>query len=182
MRLLLRLVLLLPFLLLAGAAPADDAQRSELNRLFAELANAPNAAAAQEIDDRIWEIWITPTDSAAAAAMTDLLQAQSAGDMAQALHLADRLTESHPDYAEGWNQRATIRYLIGDLDGSLADIKKVLEREPRHFGALAGRVLIHLDQGRRSLALLEMVQALKVHPFLAEKSLFPELGAGGRQI
>ena len=80
-----------------------------------------------------------------------------------------------PTYAEGWNQRATLYYLIDDYEASLADIDKVLEFEPRHFGALSGRVLIYLAQGKRSEALRDMATALAIHPFLSERQLFPEL-------
>ena len=169
--------LLLPLMLLAGAVLADDAgDEKELDSLFAELRVAPGPAAAQAIGDRIWEIWTSPTDTVAAEGIEGILAARTNMDVAAALDLADRLIGARPDYAEGWNQRATIRYMVGDYAGSLADIKVVLELEPRHFGALTGRMLIHLQQGKRSLALLDIIEALKVHPFLAERGLFPELG------
>ena len=81
----------------------------------------------------------------------------------------------YPDYAEGWNQRATIQYMMGNLDLSIADCAKVLELEPRHFGALSGRSLMYLQQGKRALALKDMAAAIAVHPFLNERQLFPEL-------
>jgi tetratricopeptide (TPR) repeat protein len=107
--------------------------------------------------------------------MLEVLAVRSSGNISGSIALLDKLVEDYPTYAEGWNQRATMRYLVNDLEGSLADIDKVLEFEPRHFGALSGRVLIYLAQGKRALALKEMATALTIHPFLNERQLFPEL-------
>jgi tetratricopeptide (TPR) repeat protein len=65
--------------------------------------------------------------------------------------------------------------MLGRLDDSLADIDKVLAIEPRHFGALSGRVLIYLKQGKHAQALRDMIAALAIHPYLSERRLFPEL-------
>ena len=92
-----------------------------------------------------------------------------------ALSLLDKLVAWEPDWAEAWNQRATVKFIIGDLDGAMADINQVLKLEPRHFGALSGRVLIYLQQGKRDLALMDMIKALAIDPWLTEKGLFPEL-------
>lgn len=159
-----------------AAAVADAAEdRVALDRLFAELKTAPNAAAAQQIGQRIWLHWTTPSDPLLAARMSELLAARRQADLLRAIALADGLIADHPDYAEAWNQRATLHYMLGDLDASLADCDEVLAREPRHFGALSGRSLIHLQQGDRALALKDMAAALRIHPFLSERQLFPEL-------
>lgn len=65
--------------------------------------------------------------------------------------------------------------MMGDYEASIADCAKVLELEPRHYGALSGRALMYLQQGKRSLALKDMKAALELHPFLSERQLFPEL-------
>jgi hypothetical protein len=65
--------------------------------------------------------------------------------------------------------------MLDNFEASLADIDKVLEFEPRHFGALSGQALIYLAMGKRPLALKAMAAALAVHPFLNERQLFPEL-------
>ena len=72
------------------------------------------------------------------------------------LDLLNALVDRLPDYAEGWNQRATVYYMLGNYEASLADIDKVLEFEPRHFGALSGRCMIYLAQGKRALAIKDM--------------------------
>lgn len=172
-RLLLGLALALIFAIPAAADETRD--RAALDQLFAELKTAPDAATAQEIDQRIWLYWTTPSDPQLAGRMRELLAARRLGDLNRGITLADRLIEDYPDYAEGWNQRATMHYMLGDLDASLADCAEVLAREPRHFGALSGRALIYLQQGKRALALKDMAAAVALHPFLNERRLFPEL-------
>jgi tetratricopeptide (TPR) repeat protein len=177
---LLRSVLapLLAAALLALSLPvaAEDAKAdAALDQLFAQLRIAPDPATAHEIDQAIWAVWTNPSDPALNARMRDVLLARGAGNIAEALRLLDQLVVDFPDYAEGWNQRATIHYMMGNFDLSLADCARVLALEPRHFGALSGRALIYLQQGKRALALKDMTAALAVHPFLTERRLFPEL-------
>lgn len=164
------------FVLASAPLYADEENRdAALDSLFAQLQRAPDPVTAQVIDQQIWLHWTTPRDPELALQMNDVLAARQRGDLPGALAILDKMVVDHPDFAEGWNQRATVRYLLRDFEGSLADIDKVLEHEPRHFGALTGRALIYLDQGKRALALKDMAAALEVHPFLAEKHLFPEL-------
>jgi tetratricopeptide (TPR) repeat protein len=177
-RVLLRAIAVLPLasVLLAVPATADDARdKAALDRLFAELKMAPDATTAHQIDQRIWIYWTTPSDPGLAGRMSEALAARRMGDVPGAIILLTRLVEDYPTYAEGWNQRATMHYLTNDFEASLADIDKVLEYEPRHFGALSGRAMIYLQQGRRALAIKSMAAALELHPFLNERRLFPEL-------
>lgn len=167
-------VLPMALALLVGPAFADE-DTAALDALFAELRLAPDARAAHEIDQRIWVYWMTPSDPKLAGRMGEALAARRVGDIPGAILLLTRLVEDYPTYAEAWNQRATMFYLINDFDASLADIEKVLEYEPRHFGALSGRALIYLQLGKRALAIKDMAAALELHPFLNERQLFPEL-------
>lgn len=175
--LLLRLALaplLFAFLSLpAFAGEAED--KAALDQLFAQLLVAPDAETAEQIDQRIWAYWINPTDPILAGRMRDIMSARSMGDPLGAIKLLDQLVTDYPDYAEGWNQRATMYYAVGNYEQSIADCAKVLELEPRHFGALSGRALMYLSLGKRALALKDMATALAIHPFLNERKLFPEL-------
>jgi tetratricopeptide (TPR) repeat protein len=170
----------LPALLLALAlilpAHADEqADRKALDVLFTQLKAAPDADSAVPIVNRIWYRWLTPSDPVLASRMRTAVAAREAGDTAAALELLDKLVVDFPNYAEAWNQRATIKYLVYDFDASLKDIEKTLALEPRHFGALSGRAMIYLAQHKRPLALKAMIAALAINPFLAERKLFPEL-------
>jgi len=168
--------LLLVFGAFLSAATADEAKdREALDALFLELRVAPDAATAQSIDQKIWIYWTFPSDPTLAGRMTEVMTARRKGDLTGTIALLDRLVVDYPDYAEGWNQRATIYYAVGNFDASIADCAKVLALEPRHFGALSGRALMYLALGKRALALKDMAAALAVHPFLNERQLFPEL-------
>lgn len=170
-------VLVLASLVLAATPVSAQAyvDTDTLDALFAELRDAPDAVAAQRIDQRIWAVWLNPTDPVLADRMRQILAARGRGDPIEALLLLNKLVEDYPDYAEGWNQRATMLYVMGNFHASIADCEKVLELEPRHFGALSGRALIYLQLGDRPSALRDMSTALTIHPFLNERRLFPEL-------
>ena len=172
--------LLALLLLVAFAAPAradDAADRAALDQLFIELRDAPDAATASVTTGKIWSIWISPADPDLALRMMDVMEARATRGIAPTIALLDALVADYPAYAEGWNQRATMHYINGDYGASIADCAKVLELEPRHFGALSGRAMMYLQLGQRGLALRDIRAALALHPYLAERALFPELAA-----
>ena len=149
---------------------------AELDRLHRDLKSAPDEASARAIADRIWLIWTRPDDQAVAMRVAEILEKAGFGGPATQMPLIEDLVADHPDYPEAWYFRATARFMRGDNEGALSDIEEVLKREPRHFGALAGRALILHGMGRGEEALEAIRLALAVHPFLAERTLFPELG------
>ena len=172
----LRALLMLPLLaVVTPAAAGDFVNTAALDTLFAELVKAPDAAAAEAITQTIWAYWTNPTEPTLAADMTRALAAETRRDYIAALALLDRIVVDYPGYAEGWNRRATIYFEVHRYADSLADIEKVLALEPRHFGALSGRVMIELTLGDRPAALKDMVAALAIHPYLGMKLYFPEL-------
>lgn len=170
-RLLIAMCLLLPLPALAG----DAEDKAALDALFIRLSRAPDSATAQKLDRQIWSIWISPSDPDLAARMLDVFEARDMRGPVKAIELLDALVMDYPNYAEGWNQRATLHFVTGNYAASLADCERVLALEPRHFGALSGQAIMHLQMGRRDLALKAMSAALAVHPFLNEAGLFPEL-------
>lgn len=181
MRILLTIALALMLALSpAGAAMAEtdiwsQTQIEELDDLFARLKAAPDEAAARALADRIWTIWTQPEDETIAARMKEIIETGGFGGPVAVVPLIDAMVADFPHYSEGWNLRATARFLRGDNDGALADIEEALKREPRHFGALAGRALILRGQGKGEEALAAIKAGLAIHPFLPERHLFPEL-------
>lgn len=162
--------------LFAFAAHAQEfTNKAHLDELFAELRTAKSPSEAHTIDQQIWMEWTSPSDPILAGRMNEVFAARSMGDPLSAIVLLDRLIIDYPTYAEGWNQRATMYYMVGNYDASIADCAKVLELEPRHFGALSGRAMMYLSMGKRAEALQDMRTALTIHPFLNERQLFPEL-------
>ena len=172
----------LAFSFLSIPARADDAvDKATLDKLFAELKAAPDADTAHAIDQQIWRMWMAPSDPDLAGKMAAVFATEQTGNLPAAMMLVGKIIAQYPNYAEGWNQRATMEYQLQDYDDSLADIDKVLAIEPRHFGALSGRVLIYLAKDDRPSALKAMIKALEIDPFLAEKALFPELSVAKTQ-
>ena len=162
-----RLAALLVFLavLLPAPAPAQGDQR--LDRLFDRLRAAPSAVAAEPIESEIWRSWIVAGGPAAESLVVVGITSMQRGDLPGAFGLFDAVTAQNPNYAEGWNKRATVLFLMGALDASASDCAKVLSLEPRHFGALSGLGLIRAQQRRWDDAMKAFEQALAIHPHLA---------------
>ena len=165
------------FLLLSVTAPSGAQRFDALNidELFDNLQSAPNEATAEALAQEIWRRWLSPEDPDLNVLLANVIAFRQAFNIDKSLEITNQIIEDFPDYAEGWNQRATIHYMKGEFQASLDDIEEVLVREPRHFGALSGRVLVYLGLGDRDQALKAMIEALHIHPYLATRSLFPQL-------
>jgi tetratricopeptide (TPR) repeat protein len=137
-----------------------------LDFLFGALKAAPDEASAKHVEARIWAIWLqTPSDTASLL-MTRAKTAVDAQKIDVAIKLLDSVIKLRPDYIEAWNRRATLYYMQNDYGRSLADIREVLIREPRHFGALAGLGMIMQEVGDEKRALDAYRKALAVNPHL----------------
>jgi tetratricopeptide (TPR) repeat protein len=106
--------------------------------------------------------------------MQEIMKARRASNFPKALELLDVLILKYPDYSEGWNQRATIYYLMGNLEASLKDVAETLVREPRHFGALAGRAAIRWMRGETDLAKQSFNAAIEIHPYLSDQEFLSQ--------
>jgi len=154
-------------------APPSNLPRAErgehgynLDTLFAALKIAPDAESAKAIEGRIWALWMASGSDTCNLLMGRVKVATDAKDYDLAIKLLDAVIEIKPDYVEAWNRRATLNYLIKDYGHSLADIREVLIREPRHFGALSGLGLILQDIGDDKHALEAYRKALAIDPHL----------------
>jgi tetratricopeptide (TPR) repeat protein len=150
----------------AGPAAADQ-DDARLEVLFAQLKAAPDALAAQEVEAAIWHIWVRSDDNVIGILMGQGLEAMARSDIRAALGKFDQIVKIAPDFAEGWNKRATVHYLLGNYTESLDDIERTLRLEPRHFGALSGRGLVLLQLEDMKAALESFESALKIHPKLS---------------
>jgi tetratricopeptide (TPR) repeat protein len=138
----------------------------DLEFLFGALKVAPDENSAKAIEQRIWAQWMVSPSDTANLLMVRVRTAIEAKDTDLAIRLLDGIVRIRPDYVEGWNRRATLYYMKKDYGRSLADIREVLRREPRHFGALAGLGLILQDIGDDKRALDAYRRALDVYPRL----------------
>src|SRR5688572_18034849 len=133
-------------LAIGGTTPGavrSDQRDARLDPLFARLQSTPSDQEAQAIEQRIWLIWSEAGEPDLAALMHDGVVAMAQGRLGAALERFDRMVEQAPDFAEGWNKRATVHFLMGNYQASVGDIQRTLELEPRHFGALSGLGLIY---------------------------------------
>jgi tetratricopeptide (TPR) repeat protein len=152
---------------LLWAAPAGAASDPRLDPLFEKLKAAGDAREAQIYEAAIWQVWLEPSDGAANSLMRLGLDAQNRGDMFGAYAIFDAIVGLKPDYAEGWNRRATVLFLLDRLDESRKDAEKTLELEPRHFGALSGLGMIAMRQNQPEKALEALEKALALNPQMA---------------
>lgn len=148
--------------------PAGHADQSDprLAPLFAQLQEATNPVVAKRAEQEIWSIWHETPDGESMEIMRGARAALDAGDFPTAMRMLDALVAHVPDYAEAWNQRAIVLFLAEDFAGSLRDIERVLELEPRHFGALSGRGQIYLHMEELELALESFEAALERNPWM----------------
>ena len=137
---------------------------NSLDFLFGALKAAPDDETAHAVEQRIWALWMHSRSDTANLLMTRAQKAIEEKDLDLALKLLDAIVKVKPDYIEAWNRRATIFYMKKDYGRSVADIREVLRREPRHFGALTGLGLILQDIGDDKQALEVYRRALAVYP------------------
>lgn len=146
-----------------ASKPLGDMSMDELFATLADPANEPRGRAAEKEIQRRW--------SRSGSATVDLLmswaqQSLAAKEYGRALDFLDQVVMLKPDYAEGWNRRATVFYLQDEYGKALSDIEKVLILEPRHFGALAGIGTIFEELDRKADALAAFEKALAIDPYL----------------
>lgn len=144
-----------------------DQSDPRLDHLFAVLHTSDDAHEIGIAESLIWDIWISHHDTGAERLMRRGIHAMASGQNDEALQIFDRLIEREPGFAEAWNKRATLYFLMGALDRSRADVVRTLELEPRHFGALSGLGQIELLSGDHTRALKAFEHALDSNPHLA---------------
>lgn len=150
----------------AKMPPARGQRTRNLDFLFGALKVAPDEESAKAVEARIWALWTATPSDTAALLMTRARAAMESKNFDVALKLLDAIVKVRPDYIEGWNRRATLYYLQNDYEHSMEDIRQVLMREPRHFGALAGLGMILQETGDDRRALDAFRKALAINPHL----------------
>ena len=118
----------------------------------------------ERAEQAMWHIWARSGDQEVDRLYQAGVQQMSAGDLRQSIATFTRIIELKPDFAEGWNKRATLYFLVGDFRKSLADCDEVMKRNPYHFGALAGYAQIYVRMEYYDRALEYSQRALKVNP------------------
>ncbi len=149
----------------SGPARADQ-NDPRLDDLFEQLSRSANVQEARAIEAQIWQFWVVSGEELVDSAMARGVIAMNRGAFEASLKYFNDVVSLAPEHAEGWNKRATAHFLMGNFPQSVVDIHKVLELEPRHFGALSGLGLIYMEMGRKEAAIRAMEQALAIHPHM----------------
>lgn len=149
---------------LAGASPLDN-RDPVLREAFLQLRQTASSIEAERLDQMIWQRWGDAGSRHARQLLGEASKALALGDVEPAIELLDRAVSQDPGFAEAWNRRATILFMIGRHVASIADIERVLVLEPRHYGALAGlgQVLMQLDEPEGALIAFEAALAINPH-------------------
>ena len=164
------------FILLLSLTPiCAVAESTTLDALFLDLKSAENETDAKVIEQKIWVKWMESGDDEIDKLLQDALRKRRVYDFNGAIEILNKIIALKPEFSEAWNQRATLYFFQEKYEESLIDIAKTLELEPRHFGSLAGRATIRWRQSKPALARQNIIEAMKVHPFLKEQKMFPGL-------
>jgi tetratricopeptide (TPR) repeat protein len=158
-----------------------EERNNKLNKLFTQLKNTKELSSAQIIEKKIWEIWsVHPSNDRRGFRLTELLtqgtRLMNMRELGKAYKIFTQIIAVEPDWAEVWNKRATVLYLMDQYQFSLDDIKITLALEPRHFGALSGQALNYIELQEYEKAIKSYKTVQKIYPIMdGAKKMIPQL-------
>ena len=165
MRVISKILIVSISLLFASKIALADQNDQRLNNLFKKLNETENQDEIRDLISDIWNIWYEVDDPKVIEYFEKGIQAMNLRNYPLAIRFFNNLIEEDPNFAEGWNKRATVHFMMGNFDQSMQDIIKTLELEPRHFGALDGMGLIFIHQGQFQQAIDVYDKMLEIFPF-----------------
>jgi len=157
----INLIIICIFFSFSGRCDQFD---SRLPNLFDELYLSQEDQEINSLTKKIWDIWHETNDINIEADFFRGLESMRTRDLIMSIAFFTKVIEKKPNFAEGWNKRATSYFMMGEFDKSMLDINQTLKLEPRHFGALDGMALIfmHLQQYNEAIKIYD--QMLKIFP------------------
>ena len=151
------------FFLSLSVALADE-RKKKLDKLFNEL-KTDNPVLTFEVEQKIWKIWSThPKKNELTLMLSEGSTLVKNDKLNEAVNIFTKVIELDPNWAEAWNKRATVLYLLGEFQKSQNDIDNVLKLEERHFGALAGQGLVNIQLKNYDKAIMSYEKAQKIYP------------------
>ena len=165
MRVIFKIFIVTISLLFASKIVLADQNDPRLHNLFEQLNKTENQDEIRDLISDIWNIWYEVDDPKVIEYFEKGIQAMNLRNYPLAIRFFNNLIEEDPNFAEGWNKRATVHFMMGNFDQSMQDIIKTLELEPRHFGALDGMGLIFIHQGQFQQAIDVYDKMLEIFPF-----------------
>jgi len=148
----------------AVPAPIGKASHDAAAPLLDQLKSAKSPEEAVAIESKVWEAWMASGDAKIDGMVQQSVALMRLQMFDESLAILDGVVAKAPDYAEGWNRRATLLYMMQEYNRSIADIQKVLALEPRHFGAISGLGLISMVKGDKAGALAAYRKVLEIDP------------------
>ncbi len=141
-------------------------RQQKLDSLLGQLHNPAPHLDVSKIEQEVWEIWSHHASPTAAVLLLQSSAAITAGDFDPAEQMLSQLVETYPTFAEAWNRRASLYYVLKRYDAAMIDIEKALQLEPRNFGALVGKGMILHAQNKSDEAIVSLKDALAINPHL----------------
>ncbi|MDC1025900.1 tetratricopeptide repeat protein [Candidatus Pelagibacter sp.] len=167
-------ILVLIFLFLATSVLSANERDSQLDKLFLELKkNIPSLSPG--IAEQIWMLWSThPIDQKLTSILDEGSRLVQDQQLYRAIDVFTEAIELDPTWAEAWNKRATVFYMVGEFQKSQDDIDKVLELEERHFGALAGQGMVNIQLKNYDKAKRSYQKAQEIYPAMKSSKIMIE--------
>ena len=155
----------------------SEERELELNKLFNQLKNNSDASMAFEVEMKIWNIWSThPSQENLTQLLANGSNLMTQHKLNKAYETFSKVISLDPNWAEGWNKRATVLYILGRYEESQEDINEVLKLEKRHFGALSGQGLVQIELKNYEKAINSYKEVQKIYPSMqSPKIMIPQL-------
>ena len=155
----------------------SEEREVELNKLFNQLKNNSDASMAFEVEMKIWNIWSThPSQENLTQLLANGSNLMTQHKLNKAYETFSKVISLDPNWAEGWNKRATVLYMLGRHEESQEDINEVLKLEKRHFGALSGQGLVQIELKNYERAINSYKEVQKIYPSMqSPKIMIPQL-------
>ena len=159
-----KILILFYFLIINSSSVHANMINEQLNKLFDDL-KISSESSSFLIEQKIWKLWSThPNDEKLTNLLAEGSAAVNNNQLTEAINIFTKVIELDPNWAEAWNKRATVFYLVGQFQKSQDDIDKVLNLEKRHFGALAGQGLVNIQLKNFEKAIKSYQKALEIYP------------------
>ena len=158
------------------SAASEYYHKNKLEKFFIDLKNSKNLNEAIVVEKNIWNLWnLHPKNQFLTNKLELGTELMESGQHKYAYKIFSNIIYEDPNWAEAWNKRATVLFLMKEYDLSLEDIKKTLDLEPRHFGALSGRAQIYIDKAQYQKALDNLIKTKKIYPLSRGNKIIPKL-------